>query len=343
LLHGGLGRLLALVLQFDSLEGMGVFISWSGKNSISYKVASLLRGWLPNVIQKLKPFLSSVDIDAGSQWAAEMFHALKDTQVGIICVTRANQAQPWINYEAGALAKALETSRVCPLLIDLKPADVTGPLTTLQMQTLDKDGLFSVTKVLNQYCSNEPLTNEDLRKYFDKWWSDFDVPFVEIMSSKEPSKAARRDNGEMLEEILSLVRSLDRSNRVLRIQDQLANDSFIADDLEDVARYSRSPLVKRDSRNKLIDLAEELSKVLGADLRSKLITRVGQFDIKMAALLERQKMELADGTFIVKFGKRHETVFEMLTKPPYLDALKQIALSSGHPLKLQIGERSILL
>jgi hypothetical protein len=32
---------------------MGVFISWSGKNSTSYKVALLLRDWLPNVIRLL--------------------------------------------------------------------------------------------------------------------------------------------------------------------------------------------------------------------------------------------------------------------------------------------------
>src|ERR1700730_2601051 len=139
---------------------MGVFINWSGKNSISYKVAMLLRDWLPNVIQTVKPFLSAVDIDAGSQWASQMFQALKETQVGIICVTRTNQAEPWINFEAGALAKAMESSRVCPLLIDVRPADVTGPLTTLQMQPLDKDGLFSVLKVLNQYCGSQPLTEE---------------------------------------------------------------------------------------------------------------------------------------------------------------------------------------
>ena len=88
---------------------MGVFISWSGKNSISYNVAMLLRDWLPNVILTIKPFVSDVDIDAGSQWASQMFQALKETQVGIICVTRTNQAEPWINFEAGALAKALGT------------------------------------------------------------------------------------------------------------------------------------------------------------------------------------------------------------------------------------------
>lgn len=190
---------------------MGVFISWSGKNSISYNVAMLLRDWLPSVIQTVKPFLSAVDIDAGSQWASRMFQALKETQVGIICVTKTNQAEPWINFEAGALAKAMESSRACPLLIDVRPADVTGPLTTLQMQTLDKDGLFSVLKVLNQYCGSQPLTDEALRKAFDKWWSEFETRLAQIMSAQEPSKP-RRNPEDMLEEILSLVRSIDKAS-----------------------------------------------------------------------------------------------------------------------------------
>jgi hypothetical protein len=131
-------------------------------------------------------------------------------QSGIICVTRTNQSEPWINFEAGALAKAMESSRVCPLLIDVRPADVTGPLTTLQMQFLDKDGLFSVLKVLNQHCGSQPLPDEALRKAFEKWWGDFETGLTQIMSVQEPSKP-RRDPGDMLEEILNIVRSIDKA------------------------------------------------------------------------------------------------------------------------------------
>jgi hypothetical protein len=53
---------------------------------MSYKVAMLLREWLPNVIQAVKPFVSDVDIDAGSQWASQMFQALKETKVGLFAL-----------------------------------------------------------------------------------------------------------------------------------------------------------------------------------------------------------------------------------------------------------------
>src|SRR5260221_2046911 len=100
---------------------MGVFISWSGKNTKSYMVAEALRRWLEQVVQGCNPWVSSLDIDAGERWGTELFTQLDKHHVGIICVTKENQAQPWLNFEAGALAKQLkgekaDESRVCPLL-----------------------------------------------------------------------------------------------------------------------------------------------------------------------------------------------------------------------------------
>lgn len=117
-------------------------ISWSGKESISNKVALALRDWIPNVIQTVKPWVSTIDIDAGAQWVSEMFVALKETKVGIICVTRKNQGEPWINFEAGALPKAMESSRVCPLLKDLKSSDVNRAADDLT------DGAFGQSRSL---------------------------------------------------------------------------------------------------------------------------------------------------------------------------------------------------
>ena len=53
---------------------------------------------------------------------------LAAAKAGIICVTPSNLEAPWILFEAGALSKTLENTFVCPLLIGLEPADVSGPL-----------------------------------------------------------------------------------------------------------------------------------------------------------------------------------------------------------------------
>jgi hypothetical protein len=83
---------------------MGVFISWSGENSKSHKVAKALQEWLDYVVPNCEPWMSH-DIGAGESWYTELFAQLDFHKVGISCVTKKNQKEPWLNFEAGALAK----------------------------------------------------------------------------------------------------------------------------------------------------------------------------------------------------------------------------------------------
>src|SRR5262245_58417370 len=98
---------------------MKVILSWSG--TLSQVVAQALRTWLPEVIQHVEPWMSTEDVRKGAVWHADLFAALSETSVGIICVTRDNIGSAWLNFEAGALGRALPTSRVCTFLHGLKP------------------------------------------------------------------------------------------------------------------------------------------------------------------------------------------------------------------------------
>ena len=82
---------------------MKVFLSWSGEKSRA--VAEALREWLPKVLQEVEPLMSSEDISAGVRWQYLISEALEGSSVGILCVTRENQSAPWLNFEAGAIAK----------------------------------------------------------------------------------------------------------------------------------------------------------------------------------------------------------------------------------------------
>ncbi len=68
-------------------------------------------------------FVSSKDLTAGGRWQNEIAAEPEATNFGIICVTSDYQLSPWLNLEAGALAKAVTASRVVPHAIDLRPSE----------------------------------------------------------------------------------------------------------------------------------------------------------------------------------------------------------------------------
>src|SRR5438046_9762096 len=103
---------------------MNVFISWSG--SLSKAFGELLVTWLPDVIQRVKPWLSSQNIDKGSLWPREINEALTTT-LGILCVTQENKHAPWLWFEAGGLEKGMTEAPSGPLLNGVGTEDWDTP------------------------------------------------------------------------------------------------------------------------------------------------------------------------------------------------------------------------
>ena len=116
---------------------MKVFISWSG--NFSGEVSGVLKEWLPLVLQSVRPFVSSEDLRKGTRWLLDVSRELEATNFGILCLTDENKNAPWILFEAGALSKMLELSRVSPFLIGLNKSDLSGPLSNFQATEFDKD------------------------------------------------------------------------------------------------------------------------------------------------------------------------------------------------------------
>ncbi|MGO9291885.1 MAG: toll/interleukin-1 receptor domain-containing protein [Solirubrobacteraceae bacterium] len=187
---------------------MKVFLSWSGDKS--RMVAEALRDWLPSVIQEVEPFMSSKDIEPGARWPSEIARRLEDTKYGIVCVTRENQHASWLNFEAGALAKQVEESRVVPLAIDLKPSDIAPPLGHFNGQAASESGMGAIVRAVNAMCE-QPLEESRLDATFSKWWPDLDAKIQEIEADTPAPTGETRDVRELVEETLDLVRGLTRS------------------------------------------------------------------------------------------------------------------------------------
>ena len=152
--------------------------------------------------------MSDEDIRAGARWHPEITSNLKDCKVGIICLTRENKESRWIHFEAGALSKTVEKTYVCPLLIgELDKEDIPYPLAQFQIKKADRDGLFDIVKTINSVLDKTiSLSEEMLKKSFDKWWPELEKVIQELppVTTDKP----KRNPDEMLEEILNSVRAL---------------------------------------------------------------------------------------------------------------------------------------
>ncbi|HEY2912415.1 MAG TPA: toll/interleukin-1 receptor domain-containing protein [Candidatus Angelobacter sp.] len=188
---------------------MDVFISWSGERSRA--AAEALRGWLPKIINAIKPWLSSADIDKGARWGTDIATRLEAAKASIICLTPSNLHSDWILFEAGALSKTLKNTFVCPFLIGLEPSDVKPPLAQFQATRATKEDVLKLLKTLNGALGDSALPETHIDEVFDVWWPKLES-LLKKLPVEESSANPHRPDRELLEEILSLVRNQYRSD-----------------------------------------------------------------------------------------------------------------------------------
>ncbi|MBK1683759.1 toll/interleukin-1 receptor domain-containing protein [Rhodoferax fermentans] len=195
---------------------MKVFISWSGARSKA--VAELLSDWIKCVLQAARPWISTRDIDRGALWFSEISDQLKDTTVGVICLTQENKNRPWILFEAGALAKGLSSNRVCTLLVDLKTTDIEDPLAQFNHTLPDRDGLWQLVKTLNASLGIIGLDERILDQVFATYWPQFEKKFTEVLTTIPiGQKTEQRSEKNLLTEILENTRFLNQKVRNLEL------------------------------------------------------------------------------------------------------------------------------
>jgi hypothetical protein len=179
---------------------MKVFISWSGAQSKA--IATALRDWLPVVVQSIEPFLSSADIEKGSRGYERIMEELSQADAGIFCMTPDNLSAPWIQFEAGAIAKHKDRSRVCTYLWNVKASDMVGPLSMFQhSQTSESETL----SMLGSICG-ETMRPEILKRAFDLGWKDLDAKLAEVSKIGHPPAPPSRSPDSKLDELIQNTR-----------------------------------------------------------------------------------------------------------------------------------------
>jgi hypothetical protein len=216
---------------------MKVFISWSGERS--KQMAAALKEWLPTAIQYLEPWMSDTDIHAGDRWADKMATELKESNVGIVCVTGENLTSEWLHFEAGALSKLMQNTRVITVLLDLDVQAVSGPLTLFQMKKLDKGGVLDIAISLNKFAEHK-LDEATLNNAVNGMWTSLEQKIKAIPAADKTTKQVR-SQGEVLEDLVMDVRSL--RNQIEELNDE---PDELRHPRDPMMRAFRHPMLMRD-------------------------------------------------------------------------------------------------
>jgi hypothetical protein len=118
-------------------------------------------------------------------------------------------------FEAGALSKNIGASRVIPLLFDVEPSDLVGPMTQFQAAEFAEDDVRRVVLAINGELGDHRLAPEVVQDVFEMWWPRLQARVKTVLteSVQQPTAPARSDK-DILEEVLALTRSISRHRTI---------------------------------------------------------------------------------------------------------------------------------
>lgn len=157
-----------------------------------------------------RSIFSPEDIEKGDNWDKTISNELSQCNYGIICLTSDNTTAPWINFEAGAIAKSLD-SKITALMVNIKPSDIKGPLSRYQATKFEKSDFFQLISSINKALET-PLDPSILQNTFDTMWSALEQEANSVIEKHSLNKPIQNETKEIsenepLEEILQLLRT----------------------------------------------------------------------------------------------------------------------------------------
>jgi hypothetical protein len=189
---------------------MKLLVSWSGPTS--NEIAKAFRKWINMINQSIEPYMSEEDIEKGSRWSAGLSRQLEQTNYGVIVLTPENTKSEWLHFEAGAIARSVDESRVSPILIGLKPLDVRLPLSQFQLTEFHKQDVWKLVKSINTAAGAGAKSDELLQRMFEALWPKFEEEVVSLaknLTAPQPAASVPLLD-TILQELLTLVRQQAR-------------------------------------------------------------------------------------------------------------------------------------
>jgi len=310
---------------------MKIFVSWSGE--LSKKIAQELKKWIPCIIQSVEVFYSPEDIEKGENWDSKISAELSECSYGIICLTSENTNAPWIHFEAGAIAKSLD-SRVSALMLNIKTSDIQGPLKRYQATKFEKDDFYQLLDSINK-ATDCPLSKDVIETAFEAIWDKMYHSMNNIVTSYKPIKSGNEILKEdPIEEILQLLR---KQNVLLSSPEQILSRGYLLSILNE--SKDRDMDKARSNDNNSYDIFMDLIKFV--DTHTKMILDNQMSPNELVVLTDL--MDFLD-FFSKRFGPRIRNRFMDLNKNylEFCNRLRQEEDLESAMTKQNIYKREIL-
>jgi hypothetical protein len=210
--------------SFGETDGkLPVFISWS--LPLAGQVAVIIRDWLKRLITDCHPWASNKDIEKGKFWHSKLISSLDMSTVGIVIVTPVNVDRPWLNFEAGALARTIEPldGVVMPLLINIGNAAIQhSPLDKLQVTQFEKGDFFGLVDAIHSRVRSKDSPEILREEYEDKWpkLKQAVDAAIEAAEKEDPANAQPEPPpvNEALEDVVVAMRELRQEVKRVRTE-----------------------------------------------------------------------------------------------------------------------------
>lgn len=161
---------------------MKIFFSWSG--DLSRSLADVFYRWLPKTLEHVKIFFSP-QIEKGTRWREQLMLELQETSAGLFFVTADNVGSQWLNFEAGALSKAVAKAKLYSILFDFTPEIlVGGPLEEYQQTLFNKNDICQLVTSINTGSGPEQVPHHTLERMLEGAWPQLNLEVNQVLAQR---------------------------------------------------------------------------------------------------------------------------------------------------------------
>src|SRR5260370_39847779 len=109
-----------------------------------------------------------------------------------------NLTSPWIMFEAGAISKVVDESRICVIVFGIRKTDLVGPLANFQAIDFNREEVRQLLITINKAGKDAALAERNLDDAFDMWWLRLEEKIEAVSSAAQQPSGPHRSLEDLL-------------------------------------------------------------------------------------------------------------------------------------------------